>query len=179
MLNYLQKGKLKMKYTLGVEVGAAIINMDGDSRKETSFKGIDYLRTSPVPDAFDILKILVRHFEGRVFLTSKCESRVRPRINGWLHDRYFYEITGVAPGKLHFYEKDEERIDVCRDLELTHFVHNRIGALATLANLVPNLYLLQPRVAEVARFSSFVPRVTSVRNWQEIGRLLVPQAVKV
>ncbi len=131
---------------LGIDIGRVII--DGDRPgADTSFIGGDIaevLRTPPMPYALDVITRLVDLFEGRVWLVSKCRSRVEQKTRLWLANTEFARRTGVPETHLRFCAERPEKAGIARELGLTHFIDDRIDVLTHLRDLVPNLFLFGP-----------------------------------
>src|SRR5438105_6023370 len=70
---------------LGIDIGRVLIA--GGEGGDTAFFGRseeEALETSAVVGAFDSVARLVPLFEGRVFLVSKCGSKIQRRSRAWL-----------------------------------------------------------------------------------------------
>ncbi len=161
------------KEALGVDIGGVIIDRVGD-RTDTSFFADNYLRTTAVPYAFDALRQLAaKRFGDRIFLISKCGQRTQEKTLRWLDHHQFCNITGIGRDHVRFCRERHEKAAVCEELEITHFIDDRLAVLRNLVN-VGSLYLFRPRPDEVRQFTSSLSRVRQVNSWQEIVRDLLP-----
>jgi hypothetical protein len=130
---------------IGVDIGRVIINGDG---ADTSFFGhnqIEAMRTPAVPGSFEAVAELVRRFEGRVWLVSKCGPRIQARSLAWLDHHGFWAATGVVRDNVRFCKERRDKAVHARRLALTHFVDDRSDVLVHLVGLVDRLYLFGPQ----------------------------------
>lgn len=128
---------------LGIDIGGVIISRppEGDGG-DTSFIGGSLetaLRTPPWEGCFDAIARLVRAFEGRVWLVSKCRRRVEEKTRAWLVHHRFFEETGVPSDHLRFCLERPQKADIARGLRLTHFIDDRLDVLECLRPVVPTL----------------------------------------
>jgi hypothetical protein len=155
---------------LGVDIGGVIIDNHSDGT-DTSFFGANYLATSLVPDAFEVILALKERFGDRIFVVSKCKERTQGKTLEWLAHHKFYKKTGVTPERVHFCRERHEKAPICEQLGITHFVDDKLEVLGYLTS-VPNLVLFRPKEREVAKFAQHLPRVTRVETWKEIQSIL-------
>jgi hypothetical protein len=161
------------KEVLGVDIGGVIIDRVNDGT-DTSFFSDNYLRTTAVPETFEVLRRLVdERFGNRVYLVSKCGKKVEAKTLHWLDHHRFYEITGIHPSRVRFCRERHEKAGICEELGITHFVDDRLEVLSHLTT-VSKLFLFQPRADEVRRFAQHLKRVQQVDSWQEIQKELLP-----
>lgn len=146
---------------LGIDIGRVIIsNLGPDGREDTAFIGgslQDALRTPPMPGAFDAIARLVRAFEQRVWLISKCGPSVQGKTRRWLEHTGFYDATGVRRDRLVFCLERPQKAGHCIRLEITHFVDDRIDVLEAMRGRVPNLFLFGPQRRPVSDASWLTP----------------------
>lgn len=134
---------------LGIDIGRVII--DGSSHPtgdDTAFfkGGIENaLQTPAMAGAFDSITRLAALFDGRVWLVSKCGERVEARTREWLAHRRFFEQTNIDPEHLRFCRQRPEKAIHCAQVEITHFVDDRLDVLDVLADIVPHRYLFGPQ----------------------------------
>lgn len=150
---------------LGIDIGRVII--DGSSHPtgdDTAFfkGGIENaLLTPAMPGAFESIARLSDLFEGRVWLISKCGERVAARSRQWLEHHRFFETTNIDPEHLRFCRHRPEKAIHCAELEITHFIDDRLDVLNALEGMVPYRYLFGSQ-------SSAAPvHVVHVENWLE------------
>ncbi|WP_405434135.1 hypothetical protein [Micromonospora sp. NBC_00617] len=154
---------------LGVDIGGVLIE-PADDDADTSFFGAHYLRTPMVDGAFDALAALGPAFD-EVHLVSKCGESTERRTREWLAHHDFTARTGIPVERVHFCRTRPAKAPIARQLELTHFVDDRLEVLGYLDS-VPHRYLFRPRRAEVAAYAALLPRVRPVQSWAELADLL-------
>jgi len=134
---------------LGVDIGRVII--DGSSHPtgdDTAFfkGGMDNaLRTPAMAGAFESIARLTARFDGHVWLVSKCGDRVQARTREWLAHHRFFERTGIDPEHLRFCRQRPEKAIHCRELDITHFIDDRLDVLDALEGIVAHRYLFGPQ----------------------------------
>lgn len=155
---------------LGIDLGRVIVG-DGGGRADTSFIGgseEDAMRTPPIDGAFETIRELVPHFGGRVWLVSKCGSRIEGRSRRWLLHWGFHRATGIPVENLRFCRERRDKADHARRLALTHFIDDRPDVLRFLEGVVPNRYLFGPQ-----REPSPPGLGVAVPNWAAVRRELL------
>jgi hypothetical protein len=158
---------------LGVDIGGVIIDRVNDNT-DTSFFGPNYLSTTPVPDVFEELgRIVTAEFGDNTWLISKCGPKVEAKSREWLSHHDFYQRTGIARDHVVFCRDRAGKAPIAADLEITHFIDDRLEVLGYLVDIVPNLYLFNPSQAEVVKHAKLLGRVTVVQTWQEIAASLI------
>ena len=169
-----QDSHLKNEGKIGIDIGDVIIDGVKNERTDTSFLGDQYLQTTAVPGAFETIKALVdSQFGNRVYLISQCSEKVEMRIRRWLDYHDFHNLTGVSHGRVWLCRTPAEKIRLCGEIGITHFVDDKLEVLSYLVNIVPNRYLFRSKPREIAKFPRFLPQVTQVQSWEEIAKLLV------
>lgn len=153
---------------LGVDIGGVIISK-ARNELDTSFSNENYLETPEVADAFEVINRLVEdRFGDRAFLVSKCGPRVRAKALRWLKHHHFFERTGVKPKHVHFCLERSDKARLCRQLQISHFVDDRLDVLQKLSDV--HCFLFD----ECARIS--VPKTSSivtVRSWSDVEQALL------
>lgn len=122
--------------TIGIDIGRVLIAGDGP---DTSFLGHDEeraMRAPAIPHAFESVARLVRLFEGRAWLVSKCGAKIEARSRRWLELHKFYESTGLRREKLRFCRSRPEKALIARELGLTHFVDDRRDVILSMQGVV-------------------------------------------
>jgi hypothetical protein len=156
-----------MDQVLGIDIGGVIIDRVNDET-DTSFFGENYLKTTAVPGAFITIAELVRtRFGKNVFLVSKCGAKIEDRSREWLKYHRFFEITGIPQTHLYFCKKRHEKAGICRKLNVTHFIDDRLEVLSYL-DTVSHRFLFQPNDAEVSKFAHALHHVQRVESWNEL-----------
>lgn len=146
---------------LGIDIGRVII--DGSSHPDGAdtafFQGDEatMLATPEMADAVYSIAILVRAFEGRVWLVSKCGPRIQERTLRWLRGHDFYGRTGMDPGHVRFCRERAEKRGHCEELDITHFVDDRVDVHTAIHGVVDHQYLFGPHGGAVPAFTTHVP----------------------
>lgn len=155
---------------LGVDVGGVLIDRAADN-SDTSFFSGRFLETPAVTGAFDVLAQLVRTRFDAAYVVSKCGPRVQEKTRLWLAHHRFHEITGIAPGRVHFCRERRDKGPICRRLGVTHFIDDRLDVLEHLTT-APCRYLFQPREKDAARALREKAPVVIVQSWTELATVL-------
>ncbi len=156
---------------LGVDIGRVIIAGDGP---DTSFVGgseEDAMRAPEIAGAFEALARLRAHFDGRVWLVSKCGTRVQARTRLWLATHRFFEVTGIAREHLVFCASRPEKAPICARLGITSFVDDRWDVLSSMFGTVPQLLLFGATTAPA-------PGVVAVPSWLEAERVVLGASLR-
>lgn len=138
---------------LGIDIGRVIINgpaqpAGGDT---AFFEGDEatMLATPEMPDSVPVIARLVGHFEGRVWLVSKCGPRVQARTLRWLGAHDFYRRTGLPPSHVEFCLARPDKRLHCQRLALTHFVDDHPEVHAAIRGVVTHQYFFGPQPGPV------------------------------
>jgi hypothetical protein len=158
---------------IGIDIGRVIMAAsDVDGRADTSFlKGSDddAMRTPPNEGAFDVIRELVAHHQGRVWLVSKCGPRIQQLTRRWFRHWDFYAVTGLDESRVRFCLERRDKATQARELGLTHFIDDRLDVHEHLRGIVPALYLFGHQ-----RPGTAVPSwVSQVLSWDEVRRVLL------
>ena len=154
---------------LGVDIGRVIIDGPADSREDTGFfTGDDatMLATPEIPGAVEAIARLVRRFDGRVWLVSKCGPSVQARTERWLAGHDFFARTGVPLEHLRFCRQRAEKRAHCVALGLTHFVDDRPEVHAAIRGTVEHQYFFGPQPEPVPDYGHATP------TWADAERLI-------
>jgi hypothetical protein len=157
------------KPKLGIDIGRVLISTAGESKQDTSFIAGSReaaLNTPPYEGMFDVVPSLVRLFEYRVWLISKCGPRVQQRSREWLAHHHFFERTGIPIDHLRFCLQRPQKATHCAELGITHFIDDRLDVLEAMRRTVPNLYLFGPRRRAVVGGTWFCATAT----WAAAGK---------
>ncbi len=155
------------KETLGVDIGGVIIDRANDG-EDTSFFGDNYLEAFAVSGVFEALRDLTQHrFDGRVVLISKCGEKIQEKTWNWLDCHRFFSKTGIPRDHVHFCRHRSEKAGICEELDVTHFVDDRLDVLASMS-LVSTKYLFSPHPNDLIQFTHFLAQVHIVHSWREI-----------
>lgn len=152
----------------GIDIGRVIIGggaLPGVS--DTSFLGgsdESALETPAMPGAFETIADLVERTNGNVWLVSKCGPRIQVRTRLWLDHWRFFDETGMPREHLRFCRQRADKARHARELELTHFVDDRLDVLSHLRPIVPRLVLFGARKAP--------PWANAAPTWHEVPAAL-------
>ena len=150
-----------MESRIGVDIGRVLIAGDGP---DTSFFKSDEesLRVPAVEGAFDGVATLVEKYQGRVWLVSKCGTKIQKRTLAWLTAHDFWKKTQLPEDHVRFCKERPQKALHARDLGLTLFIDDRVDVLEALD--LPNRYLFGAHTAP----SGLIP----VPGWRELlGKL--------
>ena len=127
-----------MEPRIGVDIGRVLIAGDGP---DTSFFKSDEesLRVPAVEGAFDGVASLVGKFAGRVWLVSKCGTKIQKRTLAWLNAHDFWKQTRLPEDHVRFCKERPQKALHARELGLTHFIDDRVDVLEALD--LPHRYL--------------------------------------
>lgn len=162
---------MKDSLKIGVDIGNVIIGGIINNSVDTSFISNDIekaMETLPVPGAFEAIEKLVEHADGSVWLVSKAHFNTMKKTDKWLRHWKFFKKTGLAKDNVWYCLERIHKAVICKGLELTHFIDDRLDVLAHLKGIVPNLYLFgeQPYISEIPDW------VTHVSTWNELETLI-------
>jgi hypothetical protein len=105
------------------------------------------LATPAMAGAFESLARLTAAFEERVWIISKAGPTTQAKSERWLAHHKFFSVAGVPEAQVRFVRRLADKVDVCRELGVTHFVDDRADLLLLLVGLVPHLFLFGPQPA--------------------------------
>ena len=92
-----------------------------------------------------------------MWLVSKCGPKVQARTRRWLQQHAFAQQTGVPIDHLRFCLQRPQKADHARQLQLTHFIDDRLDVLTALRGLVPSLLLFGPQRRPISESGGFGP----------------------
>jgi hypothetical protein len=155
---------------LGIDIGRVIINGPAHpGGGDTAFFAGDeetMLATPEMPDAVEVIARLVRRFEGRVWLVSKCGPQVQARTLRWLDAHDLYRRTGLPRDHVRFCRTRPDKRTHCEELGLTHFVDDHPEVHAAIRGTVDHQYFFGPQPAAVPDYGQHAP------TWVETERLI-------
>jgi len=159
--------------TLGIDIGRVIIGaVDDGGNADTAFLSggeAAAMETPATEGALDTIRDLVAHFEGRVWLVSKCGPRVEARTRRWFLHQGFHRRTGLPAAQVLFCRDRAGKLPHCRRIGATHFIDDRLDVLGHLRGAVPQLYWFgRPLPAEPPSWVVHAP------DWAAIRTLLLP-----
>jgi len=124
------------------------------------------LATPEMPDAVEVIGRLVRRFEGRVWLVSKCGPRVQARTLRWLDAHDLYGRTGLPRDHVRFCRARPDKRLHCLELGLTHFVDDHPEVHEAIRGAVNHQYFFGPQARPVPEYSHHAP------DWLTVERLV-------
>lgn len=157
---------------LGLDVGRVLIASEQPGTEDTSFIGgsmTDALATPAYPGMFEHVPVLVKRFQGEVWLVSKAGRRVQERTIRWLAHHKFYERTGIQPGNIRFCRERPQKADHCRELGITHFIDDREDVLQHLEGVVAHRFLFGPQTRKVVD-----QRLSRLATWADATAKVMP-----
>jgi hypothetical protein len=153
-----------MNARIGIDFGGVIVrNLHEDTAEDTSLQsssGSDAARAG----AFDAIRQLCSACDGRVWILSKAGPRMQERTLSWLQSVDFFSCTLMQPDHVRFCLQREDKETICRNLEITHFIDDRVHIMQILRGVVPHLCLFGEPGQE--RFCP--PWATFATNWPEV-----------
>jgi hypothetical protein len=130
-----------MNARIGIDFGGVIVrNLHEDTGEDTrlqSSSGSEAARDG----AFVAIRHLCSACDGRVWIVSKAGPPMQERAQTWLQSVDFFSRTGLQPDHVRFCLQREDKATVCRDLEITHFIDDRVHIMQILRGVVPHLCL--------------------------------------
>ncbi|MES2570217.1 MAG: hypothetical protein V4710_09215 [Verrucomicrobiota bacterium] len=121
---------------IGIDFGGVIVKSAIGGASIDLTAGLDLM----VPGAFEGIAELVSMSEGKVWIVSKASHPTRVATRHWLDKTRFHQVTGFAPGNIHFCEKRQEKRAICESLGLTHFIDDSPDVIRHITEVVPNVY---------------------------------------
>lgn len=115
------------------------------------------------PGAIEGFASLFRAFGGRVWIVSKAGPRMQKLTRTWLDRASFYSRTGFPAANLRFCLKREDKLGICEELALTHFIDDRLDVITLLRSSVEHLYLF----GEAADAGRCPPWATFLPSWEQ------------
>ncbi|MER5456065.1 hypothetical protein ABT008_14895 [Micromonospora sp. NPDC002389] len=156
---------------LGIDIGRVVI--DGPRHPgggDTAFFTGDettMLATPEVPGALDTIARLVPHFDGQVWLVSKCGPRIQARTQRWLDAHDFHRRTGVDRDRVRFCRARADKRGHCLDLGLTHFVDDHPEVHSAIRGAVAHQYFFGPQRRPVPGYGHATP------SWADVEHLVI------
>jgi hypothetical protein len=156
-----------LEKVIGIDGGGVIIERERDENNPLA-------PFSAVPEAFNSIKRLREVFGEKLFIVSAVgRQSVANAILIWLGSKNFFEETGVLPRQIFFVLKREHKASICKKLEITHFIDDRMEILSSLVGVVGNLYLFNPDPAEIKPYADYLRHVHQVSTWPEALEMLI------
>ena len=146
-----------MRPALGVDFGGVIVRPSEGEGGHPSAR--DPGAADEIDGAIVALSEAACLFDDRLWIVSKTSPPTEEWSRRWLFQHDFVERTGVPLERVRFVREREGKLDVCKELRITHFIDDFIGNLEILRSAVPYLYLFGCGDTEDG--------VEGVRDWPE------------
>jgi hypothetical protein len=160
--------------SIGVDLGNVIIDHKNFGTTENYVLTQDYNLIPPVTNALEALrKLNESRFMDRVFIIYNASEIIDSKIFGWLNYNDFFRQTGIDKGHVLRSNTGRKKNLFCKNMQLTHFVDDRLEVLNCLMGLVPNLYLLNGQWEEIKKHGGVVHHVNFTSCWNEIADLIL------
>ncbi len=127
-----------------------------------------------MPQAIESIKKIVKakHFQ-EIYIISKVNPLSKRIFLFRLHRLDFWNRTGISPNQIYFCRRHEDKAAICKKLNITHFVDDRLRVLHNLKS-VRHRYALNPRrLTEQRRYPEAFRGVVVVKNWDELLARLI------
>ena len=174
LFNQTTRREVKMKESLGVDLGNVIIDHVGFGTTPEFFHSGNYNIIPPVSGVLDALRRLNQErFQGSIFVVYNATDVADQKIISWLKSRDFFEQTGISPERVVRTQNGRDKSSVCKLYQATHFIDDRLEVLSHLVGKVGNLYLFRPQQKEVERYQDFLRHVWQVNSWDDIVQSLI------
>ncbi|MDC1287502.1 hypothetical protein N8198_06415 [Gammaproteobacteria bacterium] len=154
---------MKKQYRLGIDFGGVILPMVGKTRGGDTQFSDRFLATPPQTDAVQKIRALVGAFDGNVWIVSKAGARTEELTRQWLWAQDFFGLTGLEDDHVRFCLERPDKLPICLELGITHFVDDRVHIMQILQGTVPNLYLF----GDKSKNRSAKRWTTLVEDWTE------------
>ena len=160
-----------MTMRIGLDFGGVIVRgRDHVSGEDTSIEDGDGAQVANV-GALEGVSQLVSACDGCVWIVSKAGPRMQAQTLAWLEKVSFFPRTGLSAEHVKFCLQREDKKAICAELNLSHFVDDRIHVMQILRATVPHLYLFGHH--EDAKFCP--PWARFVQSWDQlVGKLIRP-----
>ena len=153
-----------MNARIGIDFGGVIVrNLHEVTGEDTSLQNSSGEQAARA-GAFDAIRHLCSACDGQVWIVSKAGPRMQERTLTWLQSVDFFSRTGLEPDHVRFCLQREDKATVCRELEISHFIDDRVHVMQILRGVVPHICLFGEPGAE--RFCP--PWASFASTWPEV-----------
>lgn len=153
-----------MDIRIGLDFGGVIVKAHGSNASEDTTIVAGHRMEAVQDGAINGIKTMVSITGGAVWIVSKAGPKMQQVTREWLDAIDFYSKTGIARDHLHFCHERPQKEAICKSLNITHFVDDRLHIMQILRHCVPNLFLFGTE--ENKRFCP--PWASFVLNWSEL-----------
>jgi len=161
---------------VGIDCGGVLLaNFNRLEDKNLQFHQ-SFLEFPAIDQALESVQKLVSVLgQEHVFLVSRVSEEREAGLREWVQEKGFVNEQGFLPKNLYFCREKQDKAAICRQLEITHFIDNRLGILHYLP-FVPHLYLFQPSAKELDTFIGEKPNMEYVaETWPELLEKILGQ----
>lgn len=155
---------------LGLDVGGVIVDRVAE-RSDTSFFGDRPMDTPATAGALEALPRLLDLFEHRVHIVSKAGPKIAGLTRRWLDLRRATGAGGIDLANIHFVRARIDKAPICRELDVTHFVDDRLDVLQHLTT-VTHRYLFTGGLGDRSAPLQAPRWATVVDSWPRLVGLL-------
>jgi hypothetical protein len=156
-----------MSERLGVDIGGVIMERLA-SPVGNGRSGAQECRAPLVPGALEALRRLNQgRFQHRIYVVSQWQAEHHEVVSDWLSRQHFCARTGIDAKHVRLCAQKADKVDICRELGITHFIDDRLEVLSGLRS-VPHRYLFDQHPEEAGRFDSSLPGIHEVRTWDDV-----------
>jgi hypothetical protein len=162
-----------MSKRIGLDVGGVIIDAIGNDGTDTDLRGDNFMKTTPVPGAFDAVKRLVECYGAKnVFIVSKCGEVIEGKTRKWLAGNDFYSYTGFDSTNLYFCRTRAEKAPIVETLGITNFVDDHVDVLEYMEDIVASRHLFGPQSDSTQNTDGLIV----VKDWDDVLSSILQEA---
>lgn len=163
---------------LGIDIGRVILANPTDE-KRSIFTQEGYRNAEFVEGAIEAVAAL--HLDKdweQIHLVSKCSPIIQARTMEVLEMHNFFDKTKMQRENVHFCLQRSDKAKIASELNLTHFVDDRIGVLRLLPDMVRTKILFFADQNEPIPYEFLHSRegITPARGW-EVAYLALKETV--
>lgn len=130
---------------IGIDFGGVIVKPWDQFQGEDTGRLVPEDETQAQPGVFDAVRKLVRETEGQIWIVSKAGERMQTATLEWLRSVDFFFETGLKEDHCLFCRERPEKAIIAQELQLTHFIDDRMHIMHILHGIVPNLIWFTPK----------------------------------
>lgn len=133
-----------------------------------------HLDPPAITGAFGAIARLHRErFLASCWLVSRCKAEAEAEMLDWLERHRFFQITGIDRRHVVFCRVPSDKAEICRELNVTHFVDDRLAVLRHMIGVVPNLYRFLSRASKLEAVNGAIQGIRTIHTWVEITDALL------
>jgi len=154
---------------LGIDFGGVIITYVEKKGKHDPDYAENFLSSPPQKNALENIKSLQQKFKGQVWIISKAGEYTEDLIRKWLQKNNFFDYTALDKDNLIFCRQRADKLPLCQDLKITHYIDDRINIMQILKGTAPHLFLFGSK----EKNHSARNWTTLVENWDEAHEAVI------